>query len=63
MRISIDAERCQGHGQCHRVAPELFEVDDDGRGVVITAELAVAAADPARLAADSCPEQAISVLD
>lgn len=63
MRISIDADFCQGHGQCHRTAPQLFDLDDDGRGVVRLEEPGGELADLAHLAVDGCPEQAISVTD
>ena len=25
MSLSIDTEKCQGHGRCYALAPELFE--------------------------------------
>ncbi|MEU8981724.1 ferredoxin [Streptomyces sp. NPDC048309] len=30
MKISIDADKCCGAGQCVLVAPETFDQDDDG---------------------------------
>jgi ferredoxin len=30
MRIMVDRTRCTGLGMCESVAPEVFEVDDDG---------------------------------
>lgn len=30
MRIVIDRARCAGHARCNAVAPELFELDDEG---------------------------------
>ncbi|WP_375476518.1 ferredoxin [uncultured Jatrophihabitans sp.] len=60
MKLSIDPERCQGHGRCVLVSMELFDVDDDGNGVVLIAEPGPEFADDARKAVGSCPEQAIS---
>jgi ferredoxin len=62
MFLSIDTARCAGHGQCHYTAPELFDIDDDGFGVVkiagsLTAELEGAA----EAGVSACPEQAISM--
>jgi ferredoxin len=62
LKVSIDAERCQGHGRCFSLAPGLFDFDDLGNGVVIgdgvlndeTLELA-------QLAQANCPEHAISI--
>ena len=62
MRIVLDSEKCQGHGRCYALAPELFDADDEGYAVlladgVVPPELERAA----RLAADNCPEYAIEV--
>jgi len=29
-RIVVDADRCEGHGLCQQIAPEVFDLDDDG---------------------------------
>jgi len=29
MRIVVDHEKCQGHGRCYDLAPEVFRADDD----------------------------------
>lgn len=64
MRIKVDAEKCQGHNRCYSIAPELFEVDDFGYASakgdgVVPPELE----EKARLAADNCPEYAITIED
>lgn len=30
MRVDVDWDRCEGHGQCEWAAPDLFGLDDDG---------------------------------
>ena len=30
MRLSIDATRCQGHGRCYELAPEVIRASDEG---------------------------------
>lgn len=30
MRVSVDTKRCEGHGMCEQVAPEIFALDEDG---------------------------------
>ena len=30
MRITVDRNACEGHGQCAAVAPDLFPLDDGG---------------------------------
>lgn len=61
MKVSIDAARCQGHGRCYAVAPGLFGADDEGYGQVLVADVAPEAQALARLAADNCPEGAVTV--
>jgi len=39
MKVRIDAARCEGHGRCWDNAPELFDSDDSGRGVVIAEDV------------------------
>ena len=64
MRVTVDAERCQGHNRCFALAPELFDVDEYGTAVVIgDGTVPPELADKARLAAANCPEFAISVID
>ncbi|MGH3250447.1 MAG: ferredoxin [Trebonia sp.] len=29
--MSIDTIRCQGHGRCVIIAPDVFDVDDSGK--------------------------------
>ncbi|BBZ05646.1 hypothetical protein MCHIJ_50830 [Mycolicibacterium chitae] len=31
--VKID-ERCQGHGQCYQLFPQMFEPDEEGYGLV-----------------------------
>jgi ferredoxin len=62
VKVSIDAERCVGHGRCFSLAPKLFDSDELGNGVVI-GDGVVAPQDEelARLAAANCPEQAVTI--
>ena len=62
MRIAYDREKCQGHGRCYALAPELFDADDEGYSVVlVSGELSPEQVAQAQLAADNCPEYAITV--
>ncbi len=63
MRIVYDRSKCQGHGRCYALAPELFDSDDEGYSIVLQAEVAADQASAARLAADNCPEFAITIED
>lgn len=62
MRIFLDSSKCQGHGRCYALAPQLFEPDDEGFAVLRgDGEVGGDLEDEARLAADNCPEYAIEV--
>ncbi|WP_019873334.1 ferredoxin [Sporichthya polymorpha] len=60
-RVTVDHQRCEGHAICALGAPELFDVDDDGRAVVLVPELTAELEKAALDAASTCPERAIAV--
>jgi ferredoxin len=61
MRIRVDLDRCQGHSRCYSLAPEVFDVDDEGFAVVlIDGEVPAELEASATLAIANCPERAIS---
>ena len=62
-RVRVDAAKCVGHGRCYVLAPDVFEEDERGHCVVVSAELDAAAAEAARRGERNCPESAISVED
>ena len=63
MKLHIDSERCQGHGRCYDLAPDLFGDDDEGFGKVLGDGVVPSDSErEARLAVANCPERAI-VLD
>jgi ferredoxin len=61
MDVRVDSSKCQGHGRCNTLCPEVFVLDEEGFATVDSS--AVAQADPARIhsAAANCPENAITV--
>lgn len=62
MRVRVDQEKCQGHGRCYALAPNLFESDDYGTAHEFNEGVVPAGKeDDARLAVDNWPEYAISV--
>jgi ferredoxin len=62
VRVLIDVDRCQGHGRCFSLAPELFTFDDLGNGVVRgDGVVDEARRDAAYLAVANCPEHAVSL--
>ena len=62
--MHVDREKCQGHNRCYALAPELFDVDEEGYAVLlVTGEIPAELEDKARLCVDNCPEFAIEVTD
>lgn len=57
-RISIDRSLCNGYGVCEALAPDVFELGDDGLAVL---RAGVSENDAVREACDSCPMGAISI--
>ena len=63
MKIKLDLDKCQGHGRCYSLAPDLFDSDDLGNAVVLVeGELTDEQVVQATLAAKNCPEYAIEVV-
>jgi ferredoxin len=61
MKVRIDRNLCTGLGNCVALAPTVFELDEEDKAVVL---------DPASVpddalieAAESCPYDAIIILD
>jgi ferredoxin len=59
--LRIDQDRCQGHAVCYLLSSNLFDVDEQGRGSVIAAQVTPDRIDEALAAVDRCPEQAIQL--
>jgi ferredoxin len=64
VQVHVDPERCQGHNRCYALAPELFDVDEEGNAHELNDGVVPAALEEkARLAAANCPEYAISITE
>lgn len=63
MKIHLDNEKCQGHGRCYALSPDLFDSDNEGFAVLLIdgGEVPPELEAAAQLAADNCPEYAITV--
>ena len=62
MRVEWDENRCAVSALCTGLAPDDFRVDEDGR-LAVSAEINETQRQAIRVAADSCPTQAITVAD
>jgi ferredoxin len=64
VRIAYDRSACQGHNRCYALAPELFDVDEEGYAVLLVeGDVPAELEEKARLCADNCPEFAIEVVE
>jgi len=61
IRVLVDMDVCQNHGQCVFSAPQVFELDDDGDLVQLQGEVGDDLRDAVEEAADVCPVQAITI--
>ena len=62
MRIQADRQRCEGHGLCEEVAPEVFGLDEDAVVVVLTEELDPGLELKAEAGVRVCPVAALKAL-
>ena len=61
MKVKVDREACIGDETCVAIAPDIFEMDDEGIAVVLQSN--PGDEDLAREAAESCPVDAIILED
>jgi ferredoxin len=63
MKVTVDEDRCAGHGMCLTLCPEIFELNDDGWAVASPEEVPAELESAARDAIANCPEKAIREID
>lgn len=63
IKIDVDMTKCQHYGQCCFEAPTVFELDADGKLVVLTHQVDEDLREAVEAAADVCPMQAITLTD
>lgn len=62
-RIIVDLGKCSGLGLCEAVAPDHFEIDEDGSLILLDADVSSEARGEVEEAVRSCPTQAITLED
>jgi ferredoxin len=63
MRVSVDDERCRGHGMCCGLCPEVFALTDDGYAIARVSEVPAGSHERVRTAVEQCPEGAIAITE
>ena len=59
MKIIVDRAKCTGLGICESLAPDVFEVDDDGNLVLLAEEVPDGGLDDVESAIAGCPTEAL----
>jgi len=57
--LQIDRIRCDGHGLCAELLPELISLDDWGYPIIKAGNVPAGLVDHARRAVDACPVLAL----
>lgn len=60
VRLTLDAEKCIGVGQCELLEGDVFLLDDD-EGVAVMVGDPVLPRDRAEVVVEKCPSQAIQI--
>ncbi|MEE1760419.1 MULTISPECIES: ferredoxin [unclassified Streptomyces] len=60
MKVVVDMNKCQDHGQCVFAAPDVFQLDENGHLAYIS-DPDDTLLDEVEEAADVCPLQAIRI--
>jgi ferredoxin len=63
MKVTVDEDRCAGHGMCLTLCPEVFEMTDDGWAVANPGEIHADLQSAVKDAIANCPEQAITEMN
>lgn len=61
MKITVDRNKCTALGICESLAPDLFEVQQDGSLVILNDRPDGNLCDAAREAVEGCPTEALSI--
>lgn len=62
MKAAVDRNLCQGHAMCNALAPEVYEVNDDGFNEMGVFAVPVGREAAAARGAGACPERAITII-
>lgn len=57
----VDRSKCQGYGNCVVAAPDIFDVDEAGKAVLLVDELAEGSLVEIKQAVRDCPTGALAL--
>jgi ferredoxin len=61
MKVIVDFTKCTGLGICESIAPELFEVNDNGELVLLRADITNDELESVEEAVAGCPTEALRI--
>lgn len=61
MKVKVDVANCVGHARCAAVAPEVYDLDDNGFNVTAEKEIDESLRAQAVRGMRACPERVISI--
>ncbi len=61
MKIIVDQGRCTGLGICESLAPDHFEINEDGELVLLDATVSDSDLEEVRSAVEGCPTEALRI--
>jgi ferredoxin len=60
--VELDRERCEGHGTCEQIAPNVYRLDDEGELDILVDPLTADTAKAAEAGARVCPVAALRII-
>ncbi len=61
MKLTVDRNRCAGHGLCEEAAPQLLHLDDEGKCVIDVEDIEEKDLEAAKMAVRVCPVIALTL--
>lgn len=61
--VTVDFDKCTGLGICESLAPDFFEVNDDGELLVLKEEISDDELQEVEEAVAGCPTEALKIVD
>jgi ferredoxin len=63
MKVRVNPDICAGFGICTGIAPDVFELHEDGYATVLVSEIKPEDEDDMRRAESQCPARAITITE
>ena len=61
--VTVDFDKCTGLGICESLAPDFFEVNDEGELLLLKEEIGDVELQEVEEAVNGCPTEALTIVD